>query len=534
MGEVALGRPIGQRRFSSEVELGKFLGSINIIADAYGAISKTMSTYELHTSPSGIQILAFNCPTDYTTRFLNGEFCLVSSENHKVVDFISTGRLIKSPLVVTGRGFAGYCAILFTLWLQHIIDVEESNDHWDFKRPVCITFGSPLIGNEALQGAISKYYPQWESRFLNVVAKKDRLASFFSSNSKYKPFGTFLISTESGRHAAFEDQDAVLAVLDTMASSRGGNVELLVHDYGNILSSMKREVMYRGISECGEFSLNLLREGITLQLREAGVLDNISNDLIGRMMQKQADKIRKKKNVYEPTKKLNDMKINMVCLEFYMKINLSNGGYYDSYKNPRGRDGIQLKIKLINYQEDLNKYWKSFLNETERNPQKEDAKMRKRWLLNGHNYRRMVEPLDIAKYYSTKGNRNYIANRSYHYIELEKLLAKDQKDLSGGNGNKKAASLTKDSCFWARVEEATLALGDLKKEGSSNSVYTEQLEQFEDYMMNAIQDFSLSPDVFLKGSSLMVWWSEYKTYKGSSYASKFAEYMNNEWYMSYQ
>ena len=79
-------------RFSSEVELGKFLGSINIISDAYGAISKTTSTYELHTSPSGIQILAFNCPTDYTTRFLNGEFCLVSSENHKVIDFISTGR----------------------------------------------------------------------------------------------------------------------------------------------------------------------------------------------------------------------------------------------------------------------------------------------------------------------------------------------------------------------------------------------------------------------------------------------------------
>lgn len=65
---------------------------MDLLADVYDAVLKTSPlAYKLHTSPSSIQVLAFGCNSpDYTTRFLNGEFKLVSSENHKVVDFIST------------------------------------------------------------------------------------------------------------------------------------------------------------------------------------------------------------------------------------------------------------------------------------------------------------------------------------------------------------------------------------------------------------------------------------------------------------
>lgn len=128
-------------------------------------------------------------------------------------------------MVVTGQGLGAYSAILSTLRLQHAIDVEEANGATKTKRPICISFGSPLIGDKALQHAISQR-PLWESNFLNVVAKKDPFASCFSLNSLYKPFGTFLFCTESGGHAAFEDQDTVLAVLDAMASSRAENLEM--------------------------------------------------------------------------------------------------------------------------------------------------------------------------------------------------------------------------------------------------------------------------------------------------------------------
>lgn len=77
-------------RFNSDVELGKFVGSTDLIPDAYRAITETSSTCQLHTTRSGIKVLAFSSFPDYTFRFHNREFDLVSSEHHEMFDFIST------------------------------------------------------------------------------------------------------------------------------------------------------------------------------------------------------------------------------------------------------------------------------------------------------------------------------------------------------------------------------------------------------------------------------------------------------------
>lgn len=166
-------------------------------------------------------------------------------------------QLINNSLVVTGRGLGGYYAILFALWLHNSVDVQESNDSKK-RRPICITFGSPLIGDEALQNAISER-PQWESCFFNVVAKKDPVASFFSSNGLYKPFGTFVFCTQYGGHTAFEEHESILAVLDAMALSRDENME--IRDiYGDIFRSIRRKALYRGVSaDSGEYNSNLLK-----------------------------------------------------------------------------------------------------------------------------------------------------------------------------------------------------------------------------------------------------------------------------------
>ncbi|KAI3726049.1 hypothetical protein L1987_65846 [Smallanthus sonchifolius] len=544
--------------FSSEVELGKFLGSVDVIPEAYRAISETNLTYELHTTRSGIDVLAFTCSPDYTTRFLQGEFDLVPSENLHLLDFISTKinssfsinkaavelfqhlgddlkeleyKYINTSLIITGSGLGGYLAILSTLRLHHAIDVEEANGSRKTKRPICITFGSPLVGDKGFQCAIGER-PHWKFSFLNVVAKNDPVASFFSSDIPYKPFGTFLFCTESGCHTAFEDQDSILPVLDAMKLSNAGNLQIC--DYTNILSSIRRKVLYRGVSELGEFNLNLLRAGITLQLREVGVLDDISNDQIGKMEKKQTDKIKKKNaaNAYDPSKKLNEMKISLTYMEWYMKITKPEGGYYDSYKNAKSVGEIQKKNEMLRHQRSLNQYWKKVVEEKDIMPQKEGAKLRKRWLYGGTNYRRIVEPLDIAEYYQ-KGNTNYIRNRPNHYKLLEKWSDEDKKDLKSSDEKRnKAASLTEDSCFWAHVEEALISLKELMKEGTSNS--EEKLKQFEAYVMCEINNYSVSPDIFVEKSSLMKWWNEYKAHKGTAYDSEFARYMNNKSYTSYK
>ncbi|KAI3784759.1 hypothetical protein L1987_43864 [Smallanthus sonchifolius] len=525
-------------RFRGGVELSKFVGSLDIIPEAYRAISETNLSYELHTSPSGINVLAFNYCTDYTTRFLEGEFALVPSKNLQILHFISTkvnpsfsvneaavelfqnlgddlkeleNKHIYTPLIITGSGLGGYLAILSTLRLHHAIDVEESND---------------------LQSAIEER-PHWKFSFLNVVSKKDPVASFFSSNSPYKPLGTFLFCTESGCHTTFEDEYSIMPVLDAIKSSNAaGNNQIC--DYKNVLSSIRKKALYRGVSALGEFNLNLLRAGITLQLKEVGVLDHISNDQIEKMEKKQIDMIKSKNeaNSYDHIKKLNEMKISLTYMEWYMKTRKRNGGYYDVYK-AEARVENASKQEIVTHQRRLNQYWKKIVREKDLMPLKEDEKFRVRWLYAGTNYRRIVEPLDIARYYYIENKVNYIENRPNHYKLLEKWSNEDKQDSNLNKEKRnKAASLTEDSCFRAHMEEALISLRGLVNGGPVSN--EKELEQFEAYVMCAINNYSVSPDIFLKGSSLMTWWNEYKAYKGTTYASEFAQYMNNKGYKSYQ
>ncbi|KAJ6360484.1 hypothetical protein OIU77_004493 [Salix suchowensis] len=93
----------------------------------------------------------------------------------------------------------------------------------------------------------------------------------------------------------------------------------------------------------------------------------------------------------------------MAHLECYNKICKTMGiGYYDCYKNQLGssdREVTRLKKFLTNY-------WKSFVEGVERKPQKEGAFIRGTWLYSRRNYRRMVEPLDIAEYYRDSDKRD--------------------------------------------------------------------------------------------------------------------------------
>ena len=70
------------------------------------------------------------------------------------------------PLIITGNSLGGSVATLFTLSLLDKFKISTT------KRPLCITFGSPLIGDEGLQEAISNY-PAWNSCFLHVVSDHD-------------------------------------------------------------------------------------------------------------------------------------------------------------------------------------------------------------------------------------------------------------------------------------------------------------------------------------------------------------------------
>ena len=419
----------------------------------------------------------------------------------------------------------GYVAILFALWLNYVISTKGFDSSKKAIRLICITFGSPLVGDQALQLAISER-PLWKSNFLNVVSTTDPIPSFRSSSGEYKPFGTYLFCTQSGGFTCFEDDDAILEVLGATATSSAGNLQM--QDYGNDLMLIKEKVLYRGVSDMGEFRFSSLKAGIKLQLMEIDLVD--TSALIEKIESKEAKMIRKRKRRYEPARKLNDMNRNMVCIEKYMMTRSPKMGYYDSYKNAKGMEDIRVQQDIMKIRLYLNQYWRDFVKEKDQMPQEEGA-----WLYSGTNCRRIIEPLHIADYYKN-GKKNYIAERPDHFKLLEKWLNEDKKYLKPTPRTNTAARLTEDSCFWAHVEEALISLKDLRNKGSNNNpADTEkELEQFEAYLMRAINDYSVSSDIFLEESSLMKWWSEYKTYKGASYTSQFAEYMNSGSYKLYQ
>ena len=260
---------------------------------------------------------------------------------------------------------------------------------------------------------------------------------------------------------------------------------------------------------------------------------NMGIDHLITNIEKQEKKLAESKaQVFDPSKKLNDRKVHMTHLEWYKKESKNiKIGYYDSYKN-----GIHRRdIDVVNHKKILTLYWKEMVDEAEKKPQKEGASFRTKSLYAGTNYRRMIEPLDIAEYYK-RGGKDYInQGRPKHYKKLEQWLneTETKKSASGPNYLKKQnveSNLTKDSCFWAHVEEALISCKLL----SSNELSTDhrdkessKLIDFENYVYSLMKNYAVSPEIFLHQSSFMKWWKEHKKIIGTSYGSRLTDLMKN-------
>ncbi|GKB47212.1 alpha/beta hydrolase fold protein, partial [Tanacetum coccineum] len=293
-----------------------------------------------------------------------------------------------------------------------------------------------------------------------------------------------------------------------MASLNAGNIEM--HDYGNDLRSIKRNVLYRGVSELNELYSNPLRAGIALQFMKVGMLNNITEDMIGTLEENQEQMITSNLNTYESMNQQNEMEISLTHIGWYMDLSRPKGGYYDSYKNPKSKAQIENRKLIVRHHHILNEYWKRIVEEKEEIPQQESATVRMNWLYPGTAYRRIVEPLDIAEHYKM-GNTNYKANRDIHYQLLESWSNTEMIHLNSVVEIRKT-NLTTYSCFWADVEEALISLRDLSFGGSGHSAahIIQEFKVFEADVMCAINNRLLSPDIFLEGSSFMKWWISYK------------------------
>ncbi|KAM2858588.1 hypothetical protein COP2_024105 [Malus domestica] len=298
--------------------------------------------------------------------------------NQLLTNLVDISSNSDSLILITGHSFGGCVATLFTLWLLQSLDLSK------VKRPLCITFGSPLIGDGNLRQCVLQF-SKWSSCFLNVASINDPVPKVFltaSQASDYKPFGTFLLCSASGC-SCFEDPNAILQLLvETSSQSaqiQGPNSGIQFFDYGQILSDLKLKAFSRDVFELVEEDRFPLKAGIKTQLAAIfGVNSSQSlqqqrpdinfGNLIQKMETQERQHANQKKQVYSSFGKLNEIKKYMAYMEWYKGHSKTMGiGYYDSYKNKGNtydNDAEGLKNKL-------SRYWQDTVEEVERKPQEE-------------------------------------------------------------------------------------------------------------------------------------------------------------------
>ncbi|CAN1218783.1 Senescence-associated carboxylesterase 101 [Linum perenne] len=467
--------------------------------------------------------------------------------------------VLESPVLVTGDSLGGSIASLFTLWLLDSLSQLPSKKPSKKLPILCITFGSPLIGDKGVHGGISQR-STWNSYFLHVVSSQDPLPTLLLASSPllrnaqlryyYKPFGTFLLTSELGC-ACVEDPDVVSLLLSHKAVEfEGSNAVSLeglpVQHYGLMVEHLKIRALCQGSSQLGGEIDDSLHAGIVLLLEAIGITRDqlLQQQSIINLAEKTKQRLlllmRSKRNAMEPNRKLNEIKIKVVLIGRYKQECSKKGvGYYDSYKN----QWSTADIDIARHKKHLTNYWKEMVEEAQKKPQKEGSHVRVSWLYGGTTYRRMVEPLDIADFYRGNGSKRDYKNqgRAKHYILLEKWLQEDNAAKPGSSSmkiNKKnrAGNFTEDSCFWANVEEARISCRLLKAAttGEGERRLSESyLLQFEEYVMEMIRNNAVDPEIFLEKSSFMKWWAEFQEIVGKNHSSTLAGFMRNELYRCY-
>ncbi|KAL4601098.1 hypothetical protein ACB092_11G247800 [Castanea dentata] len=562
--------------YSSGLELANFVVTLDILHDAWTAIWSLYTEVSQNEGPSSsVRFKVYELPNYTIIAFFTwpssskdsvqgvGGGNLVSSSTFKgsfpCFDFLSPKtkdpsfsinepafQLFKSifgvlpkfemdnfkPLIITGNSLGGSVATLFTLSLLEKFNFSKN------KGPFCITFGSPLIGDENLQEAISKY-AAWNSRFLHVVSDQDPIPRVLING--YQPSSTFLFYSKLGC-SCFEDHQTILELLTATNSGtpKDQDPNKVFESYGTFVKDLNRKVICKDTTDDEsliDWTTTPFQAGIITQLVAIGLVQSQllqqpqSADIIAKIERREKMVATLKEKAFDPTRGLNEKKVLMAYLEQYKKVSKDERvGYYDRYKNGNDRSDI----KLVEYMRGLTCYWEEMVDQAEKRPQTVGASLRTRSLFGGTNYRRMIEPLDIADYYKA-GKQDYKnQGRSKHYIILEQLLKvkEAEKPSSGPNELKKqnvASSLTEDSCFWAHVEEALISC-KLLSSGESNDIEkeTNKLIEFENYVYGLMKNYAVSSEIFLPGSSFMTWWKEYRKIKGTFYRSRLTGLMNNE------
>lgn len=187
-------------------------------------------------------------------------------------------------------------------------------------------------------------------------------------------------------------------------------------------------------------------------------------------------------------------------------------GYYDSFKQ-RGTSRRDSRVNMNRIM--LGSFWDSVISMSENNDLPHDFHRRNKWVNASQFYKLLVEPLDIAEYYRNGEHRikghymQYGRERRYKIFDRwwkERWVPKEENNYN----RSRLASLTQDSCFWAKVEEAKDWLDKLRSERDRGMVALlwNNINEFDKYATELVVSKQVSVDVLARNSSYVLWVEE--------------------------
>ncbi|XP_023518431.1 lipase-like PAD4 [Cucurbita pepo subsp. pepo] len=427
-------------------------------------------------------------------------------------------------IVITGHSLGGAAASLCTLWLLSLFHSKTTHHPL-----LCITFGSPLIGNESLSRAILR--ERWCGNFCHVVSNHDimprllstPLSSSLSSQlhvllrywhlsvaspqfgklatqlsdkekdelfrvvlahsntisnseeesiqSQFWPFGNFFFCSGNGA-ICLDNAISVLKMLYLLLKTSVPNMSIEDHlNYGDYVKKVGVQHMERKNFASERLPNSSYEAGLALALQSSGIP---FQDEVARMAENSLRTARR----MGQTPNLNAAKLAVSLskitpyraeIEWYKAYCDEAGdqlGYYDCFKQVN----TSVKHAKVNMnRHKLATFWNRVIDMWENNELPPDFNLRAKWINASHFYKLLVEPLDIAEYYCRGkhiAHGHYLKHgRDRRYEIFDKWWRGSDAADKGNTQRTKYAGLTQDSCFWARLEEAKDMLEIIKREG---------------------------------------------------------------------
>ncbi|KAM7272922.1 hypothetical protein ACFE04_027586 [Oxalis oulophora] len=461
----------------------------------------------------------------------------------------------KKQIIFAGHSSGAPTAIIATVW--YLEKYLKQNPNVD--TPLCITFGSPLVGDRIFNHALirenwSRFFihfamrydivprlmlaPLTEQRlqqllfslnpktavqnqpigsiYADVMRNVSSVASYtachlmgntnllletvssFVELSPYRPFGTYVFCTGEGKLLVIRNPDAVLQVLF----------------YSGQLSSTNEleEVAKKSVTEHFDY-LNILPrsldipnvvniqnlEGLPLSNDDVDqsciILNELGLSARARLCLRSAGEAEKQKlrnKTRVDSKKKEIEKLLREIYDYKTRCEVQRVGYYDAFKLSKDPVDFIGNVKRL----DLAGIWDEIIEMVKRYELPDSFEGYKEWVNLGTEYRRLVEPLDIANYYRHKKNEDtgpYMDKgrpKRYRYTQRWREHA-----LSVPVGS------SSESCFWAEVEELCRKSKQKPFEDVKASVLA-----FEQDVDRWVGKQELGKDVFLERSTFVQWW----------------------------